>query len=99
MTDEADELLRTMPDAAAFMWTLDGIDPGGTVRAWMERRAKLFESGPTNRFTFRIVPVTKDSIRAEMEQDYDKVTRTLGRIRWLASQLDAAPERSPYGDD
>lgn len=35
---DALKLLRTMPDATAFMWSLDGIDPGGKVRTWMAKR-------------------------------------------------------------
>lgn len=42
------DILMTMPDAAAFMWTLDGIDPKGRVRIWMQRRKDALEGTISN---------------------------------------------------
>ena len=89
-----EELLRTMPDASAFMWSLDGIDPGGKVRAWMDRRASLLGRRPPQAgFTFRILPVTKESLAEEMLQEYKSMSYSLRRMKWLYEQAESAPAK------
>lgn len=85
---ETEDLLRDMPDATAFMWSLDGIDPGDNVKSWMARRAEVLSHLKEGPFTFRILPVTPASLLEEMNQDYNVMAYRAKRIRWLYEEFE-----------